>query len=102
MRQGSYLTGEYARKPELIVQEPPCCRQVRLEDAGAKDWMRASRSRGDPTDLAGYLKSEVWQELRLRSAIMHVLLGGADIYYLLDTRGMPQFLILTMPKLSRS
>jgi hypothetical protein len=57
---------------------------------------------GDPTDLAGYLKSEVWQELRLRSAIMHVLLGGADIYYLLDTRGMPQFLILTMPKLSRS
>jgi hypothetical protein len=52
--------------------------------------------------LAGYLKSEVWQELRLRSAIMHVLLGGADIYYLLDTRGMPQFLILTMPKLSRS
>jgi hypothetical protein len=50
--------------------------------------------------LAGYLKSEVWQELRLRSAIMQ--LGGADIYYLLDTRGMPQFLILTMPKLSRS
>ena len=29
MRQGSYLN-EYARKPELIVQEPPCCRQVRL------------------------------------------------------------------------